>query len=68
MNGHYSDEQYDYVLEYTDENGNQAYGTMMPEQGDVRVNFGVEFAPEGSGYSISSDFDFRSNTFIRVFD
>lgn len=68
MNGHYSDEQYEYVLEYTDENGNQAYGTMMPEQGDVRVNFGVEFAPEGSGYSISSDFDFRSNTFIRVFD
>lgn len=68
INGHYSDEQYEYVLDYTDENGNQAHGTMMPEQGDVRVNLGVEFAEEGTGYSISSTFDFRSNTFIRVFD
>ncbi|MCI9627447.1 MAG: hypothetical protein HFI90_11820 [Clostridia bacterium] len=68
ISGYYSDKQYEYVMDYTDENGNQAHGAMMPNNGDVRVNFGVEFAEESSGYSISSDFDFRSNTFIRVFD
>ncbi len=69
INGYWDEERYEYVLDYIDENGEQAHGVMYPSQGDLNINFGVEFSEEDNGYSIvSTTFDFLSNTFIRVFD
>lgn len=68
IRGHWDERIHDYLLEYTDENGEAAYGALYPSQGDLHINFGVELMDDGYSYSATSDMDFRTNTFIRVFD
>lgn len=66
--GHWDENLYEYVLEYTDENGETAYGVLNTRQGDLCIYFGIEITEDGTGFTTKHDTNFRSNTFIRVFD
>ena len=68
INGYYDADRYEFIFDYTDENGVATHGSLYPNAGDLNVNFGIEL-DENGGYTIqTTTMDFRSNQFIRVMD